>query len=355
MDETRRDAFEARVFGAAVSALDLLHLYVGDRLGLYRVMASGQPYSPGALASAAGIADRYAREWLEHEAVAGTVEVAERGGERQYVLPAEHAEVLTDETSLAYLAPVALGVVGLARTLPRVTEAFKDGSGIAYEEYGADLRDAISRGNRPMFTHLLASQWLPQVPGVAERLAEDPPARVADVGCGVGWSSIAIARGFPKSEVHGLDLDAASIAEASANAETEGVADRVRFDVRDAADPRLAGTFDLVCAFETIHDMTDPVKALRAMRSLRAEGGTVLVVDERCADSFTTDVEDGERFQQGWSALHCLPLSMLEPPAAGTGTIMRAPTLRMYAQAAGFADIEVLPIENGLWRFYLLH
>jgi hypothetical protein len=90
------------------------------------------------------------------------------------------------------------------------------------------------------------------------------------------------------------------------------------------------------------------------MRSLRAASGSVLVVDERVADVFTVEVEDGERFQSGWSALHCLPLSMLEPPAAGTGTIMRAPTLRRYAQEAGFRDIEVLPIENDLWRFYLL-
>lgn len=356
MDESRRDALAERMFGAAVGALDMLHVYLGDRLGLYQAMASGEPFTADTLAVRAGINERYAQEWLDHEAVSGTLDVrAGHGERREYVLPEEHAEVLTDETSLAYLSPVALGVVGVARTMPLIIEAFRSGTGIPYEAYGADLRDAISRGNRPMFTHLLASDWFPQVPGLVERLTADPPARVADFGCGVGWSTIAMARAYPNAEVHGLDLDSASIAEAKLNAEAEGVAGRIAFEQRDAADPNLAGSFDLVCAFETIHDMCDPVNALKAMRSLRAEGGTVLVVDERVADTFTVEVEDGERFQGGWSAVHCLPVSMLEPPAAGTGTIMRAPTLRKYAQGAGFSDIDVLPIENELWRFYLLH
>jgi len=205
-----------------------------------------------------------------------------------------------------------------------------------------------------MFVNLLADEWFPGLPGLVQQLRADPPATAADVGCGTGWSSIAIARGFPRAAVVGLDLDERSVAEAQANAVSSGVGDRVRFEVRDAADPGLAGGFDVVCAFETIHDMCDPVGALRAMRALPKEAGTVLVVDERVADSFTTDVEDGERFQWGWSALHCLPCAMTKEPAAGTGTIMRTPVLRDYAMAAGFANLEVLPIENDFWRFYRL-
>jgi hypothetical protein len=155
-------------------------------------------------------------------------------------------------------------------------------------------------------------------------------------------------------EVTGLDLDPESVSEARRNAADAGVADRVSFEVRDAADPALGGSFDLVCGFETIHDMCDPVGALRAMRALRAPGGTVLVADERVADTFTVDVDDAERFQWGFSALHCLPTAMTAPPAAGTGTIMRTPLFRQYAIDAGFADVEVLPIENDFWRFYQL-
>ena len=206
-----------------------------------------------------------------------------------------------------------------------------------------------------MFVNLLATEWFPSVPGLVQRLRCRPARhgrrcrvrhrRVEHGHC--PW--------LPRGQSRGLDLDEQSVAEARASADRSGIADRLSFEVRDAADPGLAGTFDLVCAFETLHDMCDPIGALRAMRALRREGGTVLVVDERVADSFTTDVEDGERFQWGWSALHCLPCAMATEPAAGTGTIMRTPTLREYAAAAGFADLEVLPIQNDFWRFYRLN
>ncbi len=355
MDTQARDAFAERLFTATIGALDLMHIYVGDRLSLYKTMASGEAFTASRLAGAASISERYAREWLEQQAVSGVLTVTGSGGaELSFTLPEEHAEILTRETSPYYLAPAALAIVGVARTLPLVLEAFRTGGGVPYEAFGADLRDAIARGNRPMFVNSLGSEWFPQVPGLADRLLADPPARVVDVGCGVGWSTISIAQAYPKAIITGLDIDQASIAEARANATASGVDGRVRFDVRDAADPALSGRFDLVCAFETIHDMADPVGALRALRLLRAERGTVLVVDERVADEFTTEVDDGERFQWGWSALHCLPVSMAHAPAAGTGTIMRAPTLRRYAQEAGFTDVRVLPVENLLWRFYEL-
>ncbi len=350
-----RDALVERLFGACIGALDLLHVYVGDHLGLYQALAEGHA-TPGELARRCDIDQRYAREWLEQQAVAGILgaDDATDADQRRFSLPPGHAEVLLDGDSLSFLAPIASGVVSLAQTLPLVLRAFRSGGGVSFDAFGQDIRHFISRINRPMFLNLLASDWFPKVPGLAERLGADPPARVADVGCGTGWSSIAIAAGFPNCKVVGLDLDEASIAEARVNAAASGVEDRVSFDVRDAADPALAGRFDLVCAFETIHDMCDPVGALHAMRSLRTDGGTVLVADERVADSFTLDADDVERFQFGWSALHCLPTALTAPPAAGTGTIMRAPKLREYALAAGFDDVEVLPIEHDFWRFYWL-
>lgn len=295
--DAARDQLVDRLFGAAVGALDLLHVWLGERLGLYRTLADGGQATARELAARAQIAERYAREWLEHQAVAGLLDVDDTGdaSTRRFSLPPGHDEVLLDHESLSFMTPMALGIVGMAQALPRVREAFTAGSGVPYEAYGADTRDFISWINRPMFVQLLASEWFPRVPGLVDRLRADPPARVADVGCGAGWSSIAIARGFPKTLVTGLDLDEASIGEARENASDAEVSDRVTFEVRDAADPQLGGTFDLVCAFETIHDMCDPVGALRAMRSLRAEGGMVLVADERTADNFTTNVEEGER------------------------------------------------------------
>ena len=350
-----QEAFVERLFSSLIGAMDLLHVYVGEQLGLYEALAVAGPLTSGDLAKRCDVHERYAREWLEQQAVAGILTVDDPDADsdqRRFALPAEHAEVLLDGDSLSYMTPLSLFLTSVAQTMPQVLEAFRTGRGVPYDAYGPDLRRGIARINRPMFLHLLAEEWFPRVPGLVERLTADPPARVVDVGCGSGWSAIAIARGFPKVEVTGLDLDPESVNDASRNAEEAGVADRVSFEVRDAADPALAGSFDLVCAFETIHDMCDPVGALRAMRSLRAPGGAVLVADERVADTFTIDVDDAERFQWGFSALHCLPTAMTAPPAAGTGTVMRTPVFRQYVADAGFADVEVLPIENDFWRFY---
>ncbi|MHB8464351.1 MAG: class I SAM-dependent methyltransferase [Acidimicrobiales bacterium] len=354
-NDAARDALAERLLEACIGGLDLLNIYVGEQLGLYQRLASDGPLTVAQLAERCGIHERYAQEWLEQQAIAGilTIDPADKG-QRRFGLPAGHAEVLVDQDGLAYLAPLGQGLAGVARALPEVLDAFRGGGGVPFASYGEELRSFIARVNRPMFINLLAQDWFPRVPGLVERLSAEPSARVADVGCGSGWSSIAIARGFPLATVVGLDLDDASIGEARANATASGVADRVTFEIRDAADPRLAGTFDLVCAFETIHDMCDPTGGLAAMRSLRAPTGTVLVADERVADTFTVDVDFGERFQWGWSALHCLPTAMVAPPAAGTGTVMRTPTFRKYAQDAGFSDIEVLPIDNDFWRFYRL-
>jgi 2-polyprenyl-3-methyl-5-hydroxy-6-metoxy-1,4-benzoquinol methylase len=204
-----------------------------------------------------------------------------------------------------------------------------------------------------MFLNLLGSRWFPAITDVDRRLRSEPPARVADVGCGTGWSSIAIAKAYPLIKVDGLDLDEASIEDARRNGIASGVADRVTFEVRDASDPKLAGSYDLVTAFETIHDMSDPVGALKAMRALKKDGGAVMIADEKVAEEFTAPGDDLERFMYGWSAVHCLAVGM-GPQSAGTGTVMRPSRLREYAHEAGFAEVEILPIENQVWRFYRL-
>jgi SAM-dependent methyltransferase len=171
---------------------------------------------------------------------------------------------------------------------------------------------------------------------------------------GAGWSSIAFARAYPNVVVDGFDLDDASVEAANENARREGVADRVRFHVRDAGDPALARQYDLATAFECIHDMWNPVGALDAMRRLVGPGGTVLVMDEGVADAFGAIGDDVERFMYGFSFLHCLPVGMVVQPSAGTGTVMRSHTFRSYATEAGFADVEILPIANDFFRFYRL-
>jgi hypothetical protein len=154
--------------------------------------------------------------------------------------------------------------------------------------------------------------------------------------------------------VDGFDSDPASVELAERNIRDAGVADRLMVSTRDAGDPALSGQYDLVAVFEAVHDMADPVGALRTMRRLMAPGGAALVVDERVAEEFTAPGDDIERLMYGWSFLHCLPAGMAEQPSAATGTVMRPATLRAYAQEAGFRDIEVLPVEHLFFRLYRL-
>ncbi len=355
--EARRDALVGRLFGAAVGTMDLYGIYIGDRLGLYGVLAQRGPLTSRGLAETAGIHERYAREWLEHQAASGILEVDDPGAdprERRYTLPPGHDEALLEETSLNYVAPFGRFVVAVTRPIDALLEAFRTGEGVPYEAYGADLFEGQESFSRPLFENLLGGEWLPAVEDVHERLLADPPARVADVACGCGRSTIAIARAYSKARVDGIDLDEASIEQARANLGGSGVEDRVAFHHRDAADPALAGRYDLATIFEALHDMSRPVDVLRAVRGLLADGGCVIVGDERTGEAFTAPADDLERLYYGFSVMHCLPVGMVGPDPAGTGTVMRPETVRRYALEAGFSEVEVLPIENDFWRFYRL-
>jgi 2-polyprenyl-3-methyl-5-hydroxy-6-metoxy-1,4-benzoquinol methylase len=355
--DTRRDELVGRLFGSALGAMDLLCVYLGDRLGMYRALADTGPSTSAELASATGVNERYAREWLEQQAMTGILEAVDphaSDAERRYAVPAGHDEVLLDGTSLNHMAPMAQLVVACALPIHAVLEAFTTGAGVPYADYGADLHEGQGRFTQPLFDNLLATDWLPAVPSIHDRLNSDPPARVADIACGLGRSSIAIARGYTKLTVDGIDLDHASIARAQQLLPASGVEDRVAFHCRDAADPELSGRYDLVTIFEALHDMSYPVDVLQTARALLSDAGCVLVADEKTAERFALDAGDVERLYYGFSVLHCLPVGMVGASPAGTGTVMREHTVRGYAEQAGFANCDVAPIENDFWRFYLL-
>jgi SAM-dependent methyltransferase len=211
-----------------------------------------------------------------------------------------------------------------------------------------------AEANRARFINLPGSEWLPAIVDVDVRLRAEPPARVADVACGTGWSSIAMARAYPYISVDGVDLDHDAIAAARRNAERAGVADRVRFSVTDAADLGGPVGYDLVTIFEALHDMSRPVDALRAAGQMLSEDGTLLVVDGLVADEFTVPASPREQHEYGWSVVSCLPGAMGDPQTAATGAVMRPSVLRQYALQAGFDGVEVLPIHTDYWRFYRL-
>ena len=354
---TQRDALAGRLLDATLGLMELGAVYLGDRLGLYRALARSSGMTSAELAAAAGVHERYVREWLEQQAVSGFLEVdaGDRPAEaRRYALPAGHAEVLVDPDSLATMVPFAQFGVGVIRVRPALLEAFRTGGGVSWAQFGSDLREAQAATNRPAFLQLLGQAWLPAVPDLHARLQAEPAARVADVACGAGWSAIGLARAYPKARVDGLDLDGPSIELAQANVARAGLTDRVTMMVRDAADPSLAGRYDLVTIFEALHDMSRPVEALRACRQLLAPGGSVLVVDERVSDTFVAPGDQTERLMYGFSILCCLPSGMADQPSAATGTVMRVDTLRRYAAEAGFHTAEVLPIPHDFFRFYRL-
>jgi SAM-dependent methyltransferase len=233
-------------------------------------------------------------------------------------------------------------------------DAFRTGAGVPYAAYGTDASESQARGTRALYERLLTSEWLPAIPCLHQRLQDDPPARIADVACGHGHSTLAIARGYPKVLVDGIDLDPASIEAARGLLVGSGLDDRVAFHHRDAGAPNLRGRYDLVTLFEALHDMSYPVDVLRTLRGLLADGGRVLIADERTAERFAPDAGDVERMHYGFSVLHCLPVGMVGENAAGTGTVMRPDTVRRYAADAGFTGFDIQPIEDKFWRFYLL-
>ncbi|HEX6031469.1 MAG TPA: class I SAM-dependent methyltransferase, partial [Tepidiformaceae bacterium] len=264
-DTTAADALTERLFTATIAALELETVHLGDRLGYYRALQEAGPMTPGAFAAFTATAERYAREWLEQQASAGFIGVEDATAapeDRHYFLPPGYEAVLLDPVSPNYMPWAAGWAVACAQPMDRIVEAFKTGNGVPWEAYGETGVRAQAGGSRPGFHNELGSIWMPAVPGLVERLQSTAGARVADVATGAGWAAIEIARAFPNVRVDGLDLDETSIRVARENLAGSGVEGRVAFQVRDAADPQLAGQYDLVTIFEALHDMSHPVEAL---------------------------------------------------------------------------------------------
>jgi predicted O-methyltransferase YrrM len=343
------DEFAERLFQSSLGFIDVLATFLGDRLGWYRALADGGPATPDELVARAGGDPRYAREWLEQQAVTGVLTVDPDG---RFRLPAGAAEVLTDTGSLAHLAPLARMFGAAGAQLPSLLRAYQTGGGVSWADFGADMRESQADMNRPWFEHRLAGV-LAALREIDEVLSR-PGARVADIGCGAGWSTIAIARAYPGALVEGVDVDEPSVALARANAAQAGLADRVTFHAAGAGTLADA-TYDAIFAFECIHDMAQPVATLEQARRAIRPDGVVIVMDEAVAEQFAPGGDDLEKLMYGFSLLVCLPDGVSTQPSVGTGTVMRPATLRGYAQQAGFADVEVLPTgEFGFWRFYQL-
>ncbi len=347
---TTSEEFAERVFTAALGAIEIYSIHIGDRLGFYRAMADGRQWSAAELAAEASVNERYVCEWLEQQATYGILEVDQSRDPDRFDLPDAHAAVLTDELDSNYLAPLARMLTTSGESMALLLDAYRSGGGVSWDRFGQDMRESQADMNRPFFVNDLAGV-LSDIDSLHSRLSR-PGARIADVGCGAGWSTLALARAYPDAQIHGYDIDVPSIDMAGANARAAGLDDRVEFSAVDVGG-LAEQTFDVAFAFECIHDMSQPVAVLSAMREMVGDGGLVVVMDEAVGDRFTGQGNEVERLMYGFSLLVCLPDGLSSQPSVGTGTVLRPDTLRDYGTRAGFAGFRPLT-EAGFFRFYEL-
>jgi ubiquinone/menaquinone biosynthesis C-methylase UbiE len=237
-------------------------------------------------------------------------------------------------------------------TLPKLVEAFRSGGGVPYEDYGTGCVSAQGLENQALFLNEYVANWVPAMPGVEQTLQDG--GRVADVGCGVGWSAIALAKGFPAIQIDAIDPDERSIIAAKRNAEAAGLDGRIRFHQSTLEDAQIKGPYDLVTIFESLHDMPYPVQVLRRIRELLAPNGSALITDMAVGETLEENTNFFGHICYNFSVLHCLPQAMGFPGTAATGTMMGTVKMRASAEQAGFKNVEILPVENPKWRFYLL-
>lgn len=347
-------SLDERLLESITGTLELYGVYLGTRLQLYGALAEHGPLTAGELAKKAGIHPRYALEWLEQQAVAGFLTVDDAGRsatQRRFALPAEHVAVLAEADDPAHVAPLADLAVGIAGVLDEVVQAYRTGGGVPYRKYGAAFRRGQGGINRPAFTHDLTGAWLPSLPDVHQRLGR-PGARIADLGCGQGFSTVALARAYPGAEVIGIDTDPASVDEARRFAHEAAAS--LRFITADATELAKHGPFDAVLILEALHDMARPVETLSAARASLTSAGSVIVIDERVQPEFTAPGDLLERLMYGWSVSHCLPSQRAEEHSASIGTVFREGHVLALAAEAGFERTEVTDIDAGFFRVYRL-
>jgi 2-polyprenyl-3-methyl-5-hydroxy-6-metoxy-1,4-benzoquinol methylase len=306
---------------------------VGDRLGLYKALADGGPQTPAQLAKHTGTAERYVREWLCNQAAGGYVTYDSLGG--MFYLTEEQAFTLADETSPAFLPGMFQVALAAAKAQEQVTERFKTGKGMGWHEHDPDLFVGTERFFRPGYAANLISAWIPALEGVGEKLTHG--ATVADVGCGLGASTILMAKSYPKSKFFGFDYHSVSIETAKKRAQDAGVADRIQFKVAKAKN-YPGEDYDFVTFFDCLHDMGDPVGAAAHVRKSLKSDGTWMIVEPFAGDRIEENLHPIGRAFYGASTLLCTPASLSQEVGLALGAQAGEKRLREVVSAAGFTN-----------------
>jgi 2-polyprenyl-3-methyl-5-hydroxy-6-metoxy-1,4-benzoquinol methylase len=314
VDGEKLEQFVFRAVEEVGATLNAALVVMGDKLGLYRALADTGPTTPVELARRTGVSERYIREWLNAQAAGGYVVYDSLGG--TYTLPPEQTVALTDETSPAYLPGFFQIALGTVVDSPRITEAARSGAGVGWHEHNHDVFEGCERFFRPGYNASLVPAWLPALDGVVEKLTTG--AKVADIGCGHGSSTILMAQAFPDSTFVGSDYHEGSIQTARQRAQEAGVAERVRFETTPASSAAGEG-YDLVTMFDCLHDMGDPVGAARQVRRILAPDGTWMIVEPMAGDRVEDNLNPVGRVFYGFSTLLCTPASLSQEVGLALG------------------------------------
>jgi SAM-dependent methyltransferase len=333
------EKLQAFVFGAVSevgATLNTALVVMGDKLGLYKAMAGAGGLTPVELARRAGASERYVREWLNAQAAGGYVEYDADAG--TYTLPPEQAVALTDESSPAYLPGFFQIALGSVIDSPRIVESARTGDGVGWHEHNHDVFDGTERFFRPGYNANLMPSWLPALTGVTAKL--EAGAKVADIGCGHGSSTILMAEAYPRSTFVGTDYHQGSIDTARERASAAGVSDRVRFDALAAADIPAEG-YDLVTMFDCLHDMGDPVGAAKRVRQAIADDGTWMIVEPKAGDRVEDNLNPVGRAYYGFSTLLCTPASLSQDVGLALGAQAGPARIRDVVSAGGFSRFRI--------------
>jgi SAM-dependent methyltransferase len=331
VDVDKLMAFVFRAVDEVGATLNAALVVMGDKLGYYRAMAASGPTTPSRLADDTGTAEPYAREWLNAQAAGRIVEYDAASG--QYTLPPEQVVAFTDESSPAFLPGFFQIALGTVQDSWRVVDLAGSGAGLGWHEHNHDVHEGCERFFRPSYNAHLVDAWLPALDGVVAKLERG--ARVADIGCGHGASTVIMAQAFPNSTFVGSDYHPASIEEARARAEAAGVSDRATFEVAPAQG--FSGTgYDLVTTFDALHDMGDPVGAARHVRRSIADDGTWLVVEPMAGDHVQDNLNPVGRAYYGFSTLLCTPASLSQDVGLALGTQAGPARIRDVVTTGGF-------------------
>jgi SAM-dependent methyltransferase len=334
IDQAKFEAFLNQVFGDLAACYGGVMVSLGDRLGLYQTLNGAGPLTAAEVAERSDCAERYVLEWLNSQVAAGYLEYDAEAA--TYELPVEHAAVLADPDSPTLLTPAFNVPASMWHGEERTIRAFRTGEGVPWSAHHERLFCGVGAFYRNAYAGTLVPQWLPALDGVVELL--EAGAKVADVGCGHGHSTVLMAQAFPRSHFYGYDTHAESIAAARSHAAKAGVADRVTFSVANATGYAEDG-FDLICFFDALHDMGDPVGAAQHARAALADGGTVMVVEPYAADALEDNAGPIARLYYSASTVLCTAHALSENGGHALGAQAGAAQLAEVFAEAGYGHL----------------